>query len=111
MIATDAWAQANPPPFSPSLKIRLLRRRRLRLAAQSAPPAPAGACGAAGEFFNFSCNDSKKPPNRRCMTQELAHFGRVQIQIFFAIFFVFSEDQAARVVPDLEWGNADNPLT
>ena len=40
-----------------------------------------------------------------------SQLSRVQIQIFFAIFFVFSEDQAARVVPDLEWGNADNPLT
>ena len=49
-------------PFSPSLKSGLLRRQRLSLAAQSAQPAPAGACGAAGEFFNFSCNVSKKPP-------------------------------------------------
>jgi hypothetical protein len=29
----------------------------------------------------------------------------------FANFFVSSEDQAVRSVPDLEWGNADNPLT
>ena len=53
MIAKDALAQANLLPFSPSLKSGLLRRQRLSLAAQSAQPAPAGACGAAGEFFNF----------------------------------------------------------
>tara|TARA_B100001758_G_scaffold1280_1_gene1053 strand:+ start:573 stop:746 length:174 start_codon:yes stop_codon:yes gene_type:complete len=53
MIEKDALAQANLLPFSPSLKSGLLRRQRLSLAAQSAQPAPAGACGAAGEFFNF----------------------------------------------------------
>ena len=51
MIAKDALAQANLLPFSPSLKSGLLRRQRLSLAAQSAQPAPAGACGAAGEFL------------------------------------------------------------
>ena len=49
MIAKDALAQANLLPFSPSLKSGLLRRQRLSLAAQSAQPAPAGAC----EFFKF----------------------------------------------------------
>ena len=53
MIAKDALAQANLLPFSPSLKSGLLRRQRLSLAAQSAQPAPAGACGAACEFFKF----------------------------------------------------------
>ena len=67
MIAKDALAQANLLPFSPSLKSGLLRRQRLSLAAQSAQPAPAGACGAAGEFFNFSCNVSKKPPQIGCL--------------------------------------------